>query len=126
MNKFEEEILKSKKNSGKPETMEDGYTIGELVSAVMRIDNENEAKAFYDGYVEHLGKLPDLEHEPKRIAQSNIGWCFGEGMAPERIGMWVDVCNATHPVFGTSMPSPQEAEKAGFPGRNFWKGLNLW
>src|SRR5689334_18543821 len=91
------------------------HTIGEFVSAVCRIDNEADACQFADEYLAWL-----TEHragfEPINVMRSNIGWCFGEGMSQERIQMWSKVCEASHPFFGRSLPSTDEALQMG---RNF-------
>ena len=115
MNKFEERIEAAIKRQRHPdqELPEGVHTIGEFISAVFTVENAEDAKEFYDGYLEYLHKQPDLEGEPKRIARSNIGWCFGEGMVLEKIKMWSRTCGASHPVFGTGIPSPKEAFEAG-------------
>lgn len=115
MNKFEERIESAIKRQRDPrqELPEGVHTIGEFISAVFSVENAEDAKEFYDGYLEYLHKLPELEGDPERIARSNIGWCFGEGMASEKIRMWNEVCGASHPVFGTGIPSAEEALKAG-------------
>lgn len=120
MNKFEERIAEAKKRSRRRakkcglEIKEgNGLTIGELISAVFSVKNKEDAKAFYKGYLEWLRGLPKLDGEPEHIARRNIGWCFGEGMAPDKIKMWSEACEAVHPIFGISMPTPQEALKVG-------------
>ena len=94
-------------------TVEEGdYTIGAFVSAVMKIENPSDAKDFWDGYLIHqTAASPDLD--ARDTCRSNIGWCFGEGMANERKQMWIEVCGASHPVFGTMTPTPEEAFQAG-------------
>lgn len=96
-----------------------GNTIGNFVRAVLSIDNTEDAARFYRGCVAHVQDQIDQGEwqssaSAVQAANSNIGWCFGEGMAGERIGMWRSVCDAAHPIFGVMMPGSQtEAFMAG-------------
>lgn len=94
------------------------HTIGDYIRAVLAIDNEGDAGRFYRGELAFVQRQMDAgKWEGKgtatQAAHANIGWCFGEGMIPERIAMWGRVCDASHPVFGTVMPSPEVALKMG-------------
>jgi hypothetical protein len=93
------------------------HIIGDLIRAVLEIDNPDNALKFYNGYLEYLNDLPEEDksndYTMEQIAKANIGWCFGEGMAQNRIQMWNEVTLATHPFFGTITPTPHEAFKAG-------------
>jgi hypothetical protein len=103
-----------------PTTSLGRFTIGHLIDAIMSIDNEVEAREFYESYVKWI-----QEHEeprrtsvflPGQVAAQNIGWCFGEGMAPERIAMWRRATPAAHPVLPItedSTPSAEECFEAG-------------
>lgn len=93
----------------------DRFTIGDLIRAILVIDNPTDAKAFYVSYVEELNKRDDLKDPAEAIARANIGWCFGEGMARERIAMWVETTSSAHPVFGTMVEplTPEDAFEAG-------------
>ncbi|KKL19293.1 hypothetical protein LCGC14_2466930, partial [marine sediment metagenome] len=72
-----------------------------------------DAKKFYQGYLGFLEQFPETKGDKERVARSNIGWCFGEGMTPDKIKMWSTVCEASHPVFGTTVPTSEEALEAG-------------
>jgi hypothetical protein len=122
--KIAEQIEKDKayrKKNGfdDPKRSNGRHTIGDFVSAVMKIDNKTDAALFYRGYLEWLSKLPKKEKEgsenltDEQVAKSNIGWCFGEGMSSKKIEMWNKVTGAVHPIFGTMIPTPEEAVKAG-------------
>lgn len=88
------------------------YTVGAFVSAIMKINNPAEAQEFWDGYLDYqTNAVPD--RDAAAVCRSNIGWCFGEGMSDERKQMWVQVCGAAHPIFGTMTPTPEEAFQAG-------------
>jgi hypothetical protein len=90
------------------------HTISDFIGAVLDIAAEADARKFYNGYLEAARHDSGIEGEAaEKLARSNIGWCFGEGMSPERIEMWSRVCGAAHPVFGTKTPSPEEAFAAG-------------
>jgi hypothetical protein len=85
----------------------------------MAIENGTDAKTFFDGYVKVLSEVPeekrnwDADRTAADVARSNIGWFFGEGMSPEKIKMWSEVTGASHPAFGISTPTPQEALEIG-------------
>jgi hypothetical protein len=106
MNKFDELIQRQIAKRSKNLIIKDGvHTIGEFINAVFSVKTEQDAKLFYDGYLLYLDKHQCDEDNPRhltveQVAQSNIGWCFGEGMKPEYIRMWSKVCKASHPVFG--------------------------
>lgn len=115
-NLFQERIqvaIRRSRRDPKEFIPEGDFTIGEFISAIFSIEDETDAKALYDGYLDYLRQQADIGGTPEDIARSNIGWCFGEGMVPERIKMWVKVCGASHPVFGTTVPSLQEAFSEG-------------
>lgn len=127
MNFFEQKIAeqieretkyREKNGFDQTERGEGVHTIGDLISAVMKIDNKTDAALFYRGYLEWLNNLPPGVDKseiltPEQVAKSNIGWCFGEGMSDKMIEMWNKVTGATHPVFGTMTPTPEEAFQAG-------------
>lgn len=91
------------------------FSHGDFIRAVLGIDNPEDARRFRDGYLEVMtanGVTPERQQE---LASSNIGWCYGEGMPSERIAMWVEATQASHPVFGTMLvrPTAEEALEAG-------------
>lgn len=91
---------------------EGDYTIGAFISAVMEIDNEAEAEQFWHGYVDYMTiAYPETPTIP--ACQSNVGWCFGEGMSEDKKAMWIKVSDASHPVFGQMKPTVTEAFEAG-------------
>jgi hypothetical protein len=91
------------------------HHIGDFIGAVLRIDNEFDMARFYSGYLDYLSGFSESERSgsPEMVARFNIGWCFGEGMAADRIVMWSRVCRASHPVFGALTPTPEQAYEAG-------------
>lgn len=88
------------------------HTIGDLINAVLSIHDEAEARWFRNGYMDYLEEQPDLNARGATfVADANIGWCFGEGMAESDRAMWRRV-GASHPIF-SSMRSEPTARKAG-------------
>jgi hypothetical protein len=118
------EVEKSDKYP-RPADMEDGiHTIGTFIKAVFMVGNEKDAREFIEGEIAYILKNstdPMLHQEdPKmnrleaiKIARSNIGWCFGEGMDKEKIAMWIKATQSSHPVFGTRIPTSDQAFNAG-------------
>lgn len=84
------------------------HTVGQFISAVLAITNEAAAAEFACDYVKWLSLRGDLKSPADEIMRSNIGYCFGEGMAEDKILMWRKVCGASHPWFGKVMPTPEE------------------
>lgn len=90
------------------------HTIGDFMRAVLAIENDDDARRFYRGCVHfHATHGVDAPYTPWSVTKANIGWCYGEGMSEERRTMWIRVCDASHPVFGQSMPSMGEAFEMG-------------
>ena len=111
---FQRRIQKQVAKRRKDLMLEEGvFTIGELAGAVLSIASPRVAVKFYEGYLEYLQIRGKSRGRAEEIARSNIGWCFGEGMAPSRVEMWVETCQAYHPIFGSTIPTAQEAYKTG-------------
>lgn len=73
-------------------------TIGHLIRAIMSVQSAVDAKQFYDEYVAYLRTTPDLDPRgAEYVANVNVGWCFGEGMADEKRRMWKSL-GAFHPA----------------------------
>lgn len=90
-------------------------TVGEFVNAVCSIHDEELAKAFVERYTEYLNAHPpENGARTEDLIKFNVGWCFGEGMAPEDKAMWNKICGALHPVFGLESPSFSEALVKGY------------
>jgi hypothetical protein len=90
----------------------------DIGAVVFSTKTAKEALAFYEGYVEWItnekgSKAPATVAKAEQIARSNIGWFFGEGLPAKRIALWTEACGASHPVFGTKVPSPEVAFKKG-------------
>jgi hypothetical protein len=88
----------------------DCHTVGDLMSAILSIDNDDDARRFFEGAVADIQWQIDHglwqgHNDAITSAQSNIGWCYGEGMPPERVAMWRRVTGAVHPCHA-SPPFP--------------------
>ena len=91
--------------------------MGHCMSAIKSIGNYEDAREFYEGYAtwnEAHKPSPDYPYSGEEIAKANIGYCFGEGMASERIQMWREVTGAEHPYGpGIENATPTELFEAG-------------
>jgi hypothetical protein len=99
--------------------MNHGESSGQFIRRVLAVSNESDAKTLFDGEVSVIQGEIDAgrwAHPQDAItaARMNIGWCFGEGMSQERCAMWNRVCGASHPIFGSQKPTPEQAVAAGF------------
>jgi hypothetical protein len=79
-------------------------TFGHLMGAILAIHNAEEAKEFHTGYIKWL-----KENHPKvnahKVAGTNIGWCFGEGMPYEDRAIWREL-GIVHPYLGPMIVDP--------------------
>jgi len=104
------------------------FTIGTLIKAILAIDCDADAQAFFQGYTAWLGEhqSKDADSVPAQVACANIGWCFGEGMSRERIAMWRRTTPAAHPVLPITedyQPTAEECLDAGLrAGRKLKRG----
>jgi hypothetical protein len=96
------------------------FTVGDLMDAIWSVDNDEDARAFFEGHVADIqrqidGGTWDSRYDAVSGARANIGWMFGEGMSQERINMWTRVTQSAHPVFGSMATriSPEEAFQQG-------------
>lgn len=93
---------------------------GELGDALCALKTEDEAAEFWHAYVQYLRsqrfeeKLPGGK-TPEQVAAANIGYLMGYYEVEERqrvYGLFAKF-DVSHPVFGRSEPSPEEAFAAG-------------
>jgi len=89
------------------------YTIGAFISAVMSIDNETDARRFFEGCLDFQEEHGEAGADHLAVVRSNIGWCYGEGMTEERKRMWIATTGSLHPIFGGMKPTAEEAFAAG-------------
>ncbi|MHB1778002.1 MAG: hypothetical protein ACYCU7_18770 [Acidimicrobiales bacterium] len=76
-------------------------TVGDLLDAVCKCGSREEAQEFMRLY------RAETTH-----ADANIGYISGycDGGTMQRIQDW---CSVAHPIFGRSIPTPEEAFEAG-------------
>lgn len=85
---------------------------GSIIKIICDIKDPLDMGLFFDRYVallKHQGNTANAEG----MAKANIGWCFGYGMDEQRMKLWNSITGATHPVFGVTKPTPEEAMQAG-------------
>jgi hypothetical protein len=98
----ERELAQYKERGWEVTRPTDVHTVGDLVGAIMSIDNADDARRFYEGAVEDIQAQIDAgtwdgRDSAEAAARSNIGWCYGEAMPPDRVTMWRLVTGAEHP-----------------------------
>jgi hypothetical protein len=114
---FEERIRAEFDHDPFTERAPGAHTIGDFIRAVLAIEEEADARRFFDGHVAWLEAQPERTLPALDMARANVGWCFGEGMTPEHVAMWHRLTGSAHPVFGTSKPTPEQAFAAGMSAR---------
>jgi hypothetical protein len=116
MNEFEKRIQAQIERRPSPNRTVEKHLIKDLIRAILWIDEETDAKAFFEGYVAYINKTKPIG-EALKVARNNIGWCFGEGMTPEQVLMWRRTCEAAHPMLrydeDGNPPSPEESFQTG-------------
>lgn len=87
----------------------------QIIDAILRIETADEMRAFYRAWCEALDQArPDLSPANREaIVRANIGWCFGEGMVPERAKLWHETVGAAHPYGITPETTPEQAFQLG-------------
>lgn len=93
----------------------EGDTFGETLGPAMEITDETEADDYFLQLVNHyLLSNHDLKsrEEAERVVRENLGYYAGYYSA--EIGERVNrLFRTTHPIFGGTRPTPEEAFKAG-------------
>lgn len=82
------------------------FTVGDLMDAIWSVDNEDDARAFFEGHVQDIQRQMDAgewngRQDAVASARSNIGWMYGEGMPAETVAMWRRATGSEHPVLGS-------------------------
>jgi hypothetical protein len=98
-----QEAARAKRLESKHGTKIPEFTTGDLMDAIWSVDNEDDARAFFAGHVADIQRqidegVWDSRYTPEEGARVNIGWMFGEGMAPERVEMWKRATGSYHPA----------------------------
>ena len=96
-------------------------TYGECLDPAMKITDENDAKQYLDAYVSYIQK--HLDKEPRNdnktaleIAKMNIGYYAGyyDNETSKRVNK---LFCCSHPIFGNSTPTAEEAFECGKQGK---------
>jgi hypothetical protein len=82
---------------------------GDIGSALCAIETRDEARQFWDAYVDYL-RRPDAElcgKAPEEVTSSNIGYLMGYYGPEERQRVYdlFDGFGVAHPIFGRSEPA---------------------
>ncbi len=91
-----------------------GHNYGDLMDAVLAIDNPKDAQRFKRGYVAFVRDAPDRapNDPPEDIVASNLGYMTGYfGRAEARRVR--ELFAVEHPIFGASEPTAEEAYAEG-------------
>jgi hypothetical protein len=80
-------------------------TYGDIIEAIRACSNQTEAQDFLCKYTVYCGNNI-------KIAESNIGYLAGYLSKEEAIKIF-ELFHVTHPIFGDTWPTPEEAFEMG-------------
>ena len=105
------------------EPLPENATIGDLYSPAMKITSKKEAEEYLEKLIERNIKITSNSREKATsIEKANIGYFagyYGTKTAQRVYKLFM----TSHPIFGTSQPTPKEAfEKGRERGRQSKKG----
>jgi hypothetical protein len=90
-------------------------TYGEALGPAMKITDKEDAKQYFEKYVEYLDKANKEEGnevDAKAIAKTNLGYYAGY-YDPETYARVMNLYDTVHPFFGKEWPTPQNAFNIG-------------
>ena len=92
--------------------MEENITYGKKYGPAMEITDQAEADRYFEECVQHCMTFGKSREEAEQIERSNLGYYSGyyDGETMQRV---FKLFRCSHPVFGTSVPTPDEAFKRG-------------
>lgn len=102
-----------KSDSSPERALPDRLTIGEAYGPAMKITDPAEAKAYFDALVERNMRVSGNDRTKAEIIErSNLGYFSGycDRETAERVFLLFD---CSHPIFGRTRPTDEEALKAG-------------
>jgi hypothetical protein len=90
----------------------DHVTLGDKYGPAMEVRTQGEADAYLEKCVEHTMRHGKSREEATKIELANIGYWTGyyDRETVERV---LPLFKTTHPVFGRTWPSPEEAFRKG-------------
>lgn len=94
------------------DSLPDKMTIGERYRPAMEITDADEAKSYFDQLVERTMRLGRSRQEAEELERQNLGYFAGyyDSATMERV---FELYRCAHPIFGTSVPTADEAVKVG-------------
>lgn len=88
-------------------------TYGEILQPAMAVETQEQADEFMEKYIEwHMKQHGSTKKHALDVAMENIGYYTGycDNETAKRV---MRLFKTSHPVFGTSTPTPEEAFEAG-------------
>ena len=87
-------------------------TFGDKYGPAMKITDQAEADAYFERCVLHTMTFGRDRAEAEQTERINIGYYAGyyDGETQERVNQ---IFRTTHPIFGASRPTPEQAFEAG-------------
>lgn len=87
-------------------------TIGEAYKPAMEITEQDKANEYFEALVERCMRFGKTREEAESIERQNLGYFAGyyDSETMERVNR---LYRTTHQIFGSTMPSPEEALQAG-------------
>ncbi len=92
-----------------------GTTIGEILGPAMDITDQADADDYFEQLVSHytsVAKGPRTRQEAEKIVRDNLGYYAGY-YSTETQSRVNRLFKTTHPVFGDTKPTAEEAFEAG-------------
>lgn len=90
----------------------DKITIGEKYGPAMAITDEAQAQEYFRACVEHNMRFGSTREQAEKIERANLGYYAGyyDAETAQRV---YRLFNCAHPIFGRTLPTAEEAFKAG-------------
>lgn len=95
-----------------PKTLPDDATIGQVYGPAMEITTQADADAYFTVIVDHTMHFGKSRDEAVAVVRENIGYYTGyyDRETADRV---MRLFNASHPIFGRSYPTTEEAFRTG-------------
>jgi hypothetical protein len=87
-------------------------TIGEMYHPAMKITDQAEADRYFEACVKHCMRFGKSREEAESIQRSNLGY-FAGYYDDETMARVNRLFRTTHPIFGGTTPTAEEAFQAG-------------
>ena len=90
--------------------MREEWTIGWLLDRMAECTTDDEARAFFGRYVEHIRRYATgvaADMDPVDVVRANLGYIGGYGLPAGVVERFERVTGSVHPVFGAKSKWPQ-------------------